>query len=687
MPRELDRRVMRRERLHEHLALDVAASRASGDLREELERPLARTKIGQVQAEVGVDDANERDVWKVQPFRDHLRADEDVDLAGAERAERLAIRFLARHRVGVHALHNGLWENFRDGFLDFFRSRAGVADAGVLALGTFFRRHAAMPADVADEPVGGAMERERDAAIRALADVAADVADERRGETAPVEKQDRLLLFREPRLDRLAQFFRDERRAFPRFHPHVDDADERHLLRVHALREFEQLVFAGLRVAETFEGRRGAAEDHGAVFKTCPQHGDVASVVARRFLLLVGIFVLLIDDDEAEIFERREDGAARADDDARASVGNLVPLIVSLAFRQVAVQDRDGFLCGGEARFEALDGLRCERDFRHEHDGGLPAVEHELDGLEVNLRLAAAGDAVEQDRGSARALRGGGRDKWRWGGGRAACWRRRLAFANFFGCIVVGRLFRRGAETSTRGRVRSPGNCALHFGEHGGLLVVQHELRRVEKRVVCVGVALHGVIAGHDETLFFQRADDLVRGADFLEQLRGGDRGGGVFQEVHDRPLLHRFAFEVGEFAVADFARELHEHLRFETGVAFANDLRQHRAHRGFEFAAIVVGDPVREPHEQRREDRPGADDLRDRAHAARVRFAEHFDHRREQRACAHGNAHPRTDGDFPVELRRNLVVECVAARLIDEDARELSHCADVSVCASGFKR
>ena len=61
---------------------------------------------------------------------------------------------------------------------------------------------------------------------------------------------------------------------------------------------------------------------------------DIARVITRRFFLFVGRFVFFIDDDQPEIFQRREDRAARADDDARASRLNLVPFVVAFAFRQ-----------------------------------------------------------------------------------------------------------------------------------------------------------------------------------------------------------------------------------------------------------------------------------------------------------------------------------------------------------------
>ena len=48
-------------------------------------------------------------------------------------------------------------------------------------------------------------------------------------------------------------------------------------------------------------------------------------------------------------------------------------------------------------RPEARHRLRRERDLGHEHDGALPGIERALDSLEVDLRLARPGDAVEHD--------------------------------------------------------------------------------------------------------------------------------------------------------------------------------------------------------------------------------------------------------------------------------------------------
>ena len=92
-----------------------------------------------------------------------------------------------------------------------------------------------MPADVADDARGGAVKGEADGAVRALADVAAFLAEQRGGEAAAVEEKDGLLLFREPVIDGSDKSLTKDRAFLFRLHAHVHDADEGHLFVVHAL--------------------------------------------------------------------------------------------------------------------------------------------------------------------------------------------------------------------------------------------------------------------------------------------------------------------------------------------------------------------------------------------------------------------------------------------------------------------
>ena len=76
--------MMRRVGLDDHAARALAASRASRDLGQQLERSLGGAEVGQVQRHVGEDDRGQRDAGKIETLGDHLRADQNIDLAGAK---------------------------------------------------------------------------------------------------------------------------------------------------------------------------------------------------------------------------------------------------------------------------------------------------------------------------------------------------------------------------------------------------------------------------------------------------------------------------------------------------------------------------------------------------------------------------------------------------------------------------
>src|SRR5262249_13585186 len=122
---------------------------------------------------------------------------------------------------------------------------------------------------------------------------------------------------------------------------------------------------------------------------------DLARVIARRLALLVRALMLFVDDDRTEVRERREDRRARADRDALASVLEREPLVVSLAVAEGTVQYRD---LVAEDSAKAIDGLRRERDLRHQDDRRLISLDHDApEQLDVDERLAAARDAVQQE--------------------------------------------------------------------------------------------------------------------------------------------------------------------------------------------------------------------------------------------------------------------------------------------------
>ncbi len=215
--------------------------------------------------------------------------------------------------------------------------------------------------------------------------------------------------------------------------------------------------------------RTGAALELGA------DDGEIAGVVARGFLLLVGGLVLLIHDDEAEVLQRGEDGAAGADDDVGAAFMDLIPFVMALAVGEVAVEHGDALAALGEAGLEALDGLRGEADFGDEDERGLALLEDPGDGLEIDLRLAAAGDTVEEHG---------------------------LARPRDFQCVT---------RTWSRAVV---------------LFVGQGERGAGDEFLVVERIAFHADFGALDDALLDQHVDDLRGAREFLAQF--AERGGAL---------------------------------------------------------------------------------------------------------------------------------------------------------------
>ena len=165
-----------------------------------------------MQREVGVDDADQRDVGEMQALGDHLRADEDVNLADAEVAQDAAVILLPFQGIGVHAHDPRVREELGQGGLDLLRAQAGVANRRVAAfLVRADGRHGLdVRADVAAELLLVAMVSQRDAAIGAFGHEAAEGALQRGGVAPPVQEQDDLLLPFHPLGDGLLELRRED---------------------------------------------------------------------------------------------------------------------------------------------------------------------------------------------------------------------------------------------------------------------------------------------------------------------------------------------------------------------------------------------------------------------------------------------------------------------------------------------
>ena len=264
-----------------------------------------------------------------------------------------------------------------------------------VALRALLRRANRIAAVVAFEALAAFVIGERDAAILALHERAATAAEQRPRIAAAIDEHHGLRALFEAQGDGRAQRLGNGRGAMlaAKFLAQIHDANFRERAVFHARRELEQLIFSGAGVVVGFKRRRGRAEQRDRAFEARAVDGGVAPVVARRFFLLVAGFLLFVDDDEAEIFERRENRGARAHNDARLAVANAPPFAGAFDIREAAVQNGDN---RAEARADQPAEPERERDFRNQDDRGFSARKRRFDRAQIDFRFAAARDAVKQ---------------------------------------------------------------------------------------------------------------------------------------------------------------------------------------------------------------------------------------------------------------------------------------------------
>ena len=177
--------------------------------------------------------------------------------------------------------------------------------------------------------------------------------------------------------------------------PHIHDLDLGQRVAAIAFGQAHQLGAAMLGgiIALGAGGGAGQQEQGPVLRRALPGH--LVGRVAGRGFGAVGVLLLLVDDDEADVFQRREDRAAGAHHDIGAAVLDHLPLQKPLGM----VEGR--MLHGhplAEPALQSQDHLGRQADLRHQHQCPLAQLQAPLDELQEHQRFAAAGHAVEQGR-------------------------------------------------------------------------------------------------------------------------------------------------------------------------------------------------------------------------------------------------------------------------------------------------
>src|SRR5579884_853265 len=349
-----------------------------------------------MQPHIGVDHADQRHVRKIQTLGDHLRAEENVNQSFTESGQDTGMTAGLAHGVAVHAADDMARETFLDFDLQFLCAQSLVAYRCLSAERAVALRLLLETAVMTEQDVALFVVGQCQIAEAARFDVAARRAMHMRREAAAIEKQHHLSALVECRAHRVFQCIADGRRPAPlgRLMTQVNQTHLGQRPFQHALGQTQERILAALGVVPALQRRSRRAKYDWDVLQPRPHDGHISAMIARRGFLFEGVFMLFIDNDEAEPFGRREDGAASADDDLRLARRYAPP--VSAALRVAQMTMKHGHLAAAAAK--ALDRLRRQADFRHHYQRFLALGNDLFDGAQINLGFAAAGDAVQQKR-------------------------------------------------------------------------------------------------------------------------------------------------------------------------------------------------------------------------------------------------------------------------------------------------
>ena len=168
---------------------------------------------------------------------------------------------------------------------------------------------------------------------------------------------------------------------------------DRQMLAAETLRQMQPGVAPAPRIDLGLDRGRGGSKHDRNSGNVAAHHRHVAGMVVHAVLLLVGRIVLLIDHDQAEIRVGQEQRRARADDHAHLPGRDRLPGAGAPARRKLRMPLGRPH---AKARREPVQHLRGQRDLGHQHER-LPAAPHGFGHrLEIDLRLAGAGDAIDQ---------------------------------------------------------------------------------------------------------------------------------------------------------------------------------------------------------------------------------------------------------------------------------------------------
>ena len=237
------------------------------------------------------------------------------------------MRILARGRVLIHPQDAGCGQKPGQLLLDTLRAEAAVVQlAAALRAGLGQRLHR-MAAMVAEQRLLRLVVDERHAAVGAFQHMAAGGTHADGTVAAAVQQQDALLTVIQIFLQLTGKADTDLARvARSQLGPHINKIHMGQRPSAVAMAQLDKLQTAAFCGIVSFSLRRGGSKQKQCVFHHGAFFGHIVGIIARGRLTLIGVLLLLVHNDKAEILQRCKDGAAGAYHDVGIALLDHPPL-------------------------------------------------------------------------------------------------------------------------------------------------------------------------------------------------------------------------------------------------------------------------------------------------------------------------------------------------------------------------
>ena len=169
-------------------------ARPAADLGNLGKGPLIAAVIVNIHGGIRGQHSGQRHFWKIQPFRHHLGADENVNPLIPKGIQNFFMSKLFARRVHIHTDRGCLRKQTVHFLLDFLRPGSESFDIFTAAFGTGQVIWNAIVTVVANQLIHTAVIRQADVTVGTFCHVSAHPAADEGGVSSPVQKQDGLLL-------------------------------------------------------------------------------------------------------------------------------------------------------------------------------------------------------------------------------------------------------------------------------------------------------------------------------------------------------------------------------------------------------------------------------------------------------------------------------------------------------------